>query len=90
MLACYENVLSILTGEENLDTSYSAKELLTWFQEVLNRRFYMPETPHSLSGSKKHEALKSNGCLDKDGNSVYDPFRLHIHADPALSLPGST
>ena len=36
------------------------------------------------------EALKDKGCLDKDGNSVYDPFRLHVHVDPHLSLPGST
>lgn len=35
------------------------------------------------------KALKQKGCLDKDGNSVYDPFRLHVHVDSTLSLPGS-
>lgn len=87
ILACFENTLSIITGEETTETMYRPEVMLEWYKGVLGRRFWLEDWNKS---EKRVEDLKKRGLLDKNNIPVYDPFRIHIHTTPWLQLPWST
>lgn len=76
VLACYENLLTILNGDTNTISQYSSSDVLRNFSEILERRFL----------TRKLEYLKKEGMLDENGVSVYAPFRLHLYLSDNLVL----